>query len=454
MKTSRSTKRTLLIIDDDRLLCDAVEGHFSGDRIEVISAFTGADGLSVCAMGKVDVVLLDQRLTDGKGVDLCKPILAHNDDIKIIFITAYPSFDNAVSAIKLGAFDYLSKPFELEELELAIDQSLRTLDLERVEQIQTYKNNKESGETVLFRKSGGLAEVWRMVELAASTNSPVLITGETGAGKNVVAKAIHYEGTSRKTSFVDINCASLPESLIETELFGFEKGAFTGAVSTRKGIFEMAEGGTLFLDEIGDLPPHLQSKLLGVLDDKKIKRIGGQSVRHVDFRLIAATNKDIEHAMTTGDFREDLFFRLSVIRIHVPPLREHIEEIPGLCRFFIQMIGGTSEIAISDSEIERLMAYHWPGNIRELKNILERSILLRKGSVIRPSELLGEKTQRRLSPAPGRTEISDTPTLAELQKNHIKQTLIKFGGNHTRTAKALGISRSTLKRKIKAYGIS
>jgi DNA-binding NtrC family response regulator len=446
-------KRTLLIIDDDQLLCDAVANHFGDDRIEVTSAHTAADGLGVCAMSKVDVVLLDQKLPDGKGVDFCSSILTYNDRTKIIFITAYPSFENAVSAIKLGAFDYLSKPFELEELELAVDRSLRTLDLERVEQIQIYRNNKESGETVLFRKSGGLAEVWRMVELAASTDSPVLITGETGAGKNVVAKAIHYGGALRKTSFVDINCASFSESLIEAELFGFEKGAFTGAVSTRKGIFEMAEGGTLFLDEIGNIPPHIQSKLLGVLDDKKIKRIGGESVRHVDFRVIAATNKDIEYAMTTGDFREDLFFRLSVIRIHVPPLKEHIEDIPGLCRFFMQKIGGTSQITIPDSEVAALMAYHWPGNIRELKNILERSMLLRKGSVIRPTELMGVKTEKRPTPAPERAQDADTPTLAEVQIEHIRRTLLKFSGNHTRTARALGISRSTLKRKIKAYGI-
>ena len=209
-----SVKKTLLIIDDDQLLCDAVVNHFRDDGIEVVSAHTAADGLGVCAMSKVDVVLLDQKLPDGKGVDFCPSILTYNDRTKIIFITAYPSFENAVSAIKLGAFDYLSKPFDLEELELAIDRSLRTLDLERVEQFQTYRNNKESGETVLFRKSGGLAEVWRMVELAASTDSPVLITGETGAGKNVVAKAIHYGGASRKTSFVDISCASFSESLI------------------------------------------------------------------------------------------------------------------------------------------------------------------------------------------------------------------------------------------------
>jgi len=449
-----NVQRTLLIIDDDALFCETMAHHFQDDQIAVICVHTGAEGLRVCSERKVDVVLLDQKLPDKKGVNLCAPILEYYDRTKIIFITAYPSFDNAVSAIKLGAFDYLSKPFELEELELAIGRSLRTLDLERVEQIQIYNNDKESGETVLFRRSGGLAEVWRMVKVAASTNSPVLITGETGSGKNVVAKAIHYEGASRKTAFVDINCAAFPENLIEAELFGFKKGAFTGAVSSRKGIFEMAEGGTLFLDEIGNLPSHLQSKLLGVLEDKKIRLLGAESVRHVDFRVIAATNTNIESAMKTGAFREDLYFRLSVIRIHVPPLREHINDIPGLCRFFIQIIGGALGIVIPDSEIAGLMAYHWPGNIRELKNIIERSILLRKDTVIRPSELIRISEE---GPPQQPSETNEGPevlTLAEVQKKHIMHIIARFSGNHTRAARVLGISRSTLKRKIKSYRTS
>ncbi len=453
MKTLKKIKNTLLIIDDDQLLCDAIFQQFSS-QVEVLMAHTGADSISICSTRKIDVVLLDQKLPDGKGVDLCQSILAYNEQTKIIFITAFPSLENAISAIKLGAFDYLSKPFAIEELELAIEKSLRTLELERVEQVQVYQQNKESGQTVLVGKNHGLSEVWRMIRLAGSTNSPILITGETGVGKNIVAKAIHYEGKLRKTSFIDINCASLPETLIEAELFGFEKGAFTGAVSAKKGIFEMAEGGTLFLDEIGDLPFNLQAKLLSVLDDKKVRRIGSESVKHVDFRLITATNKNIEEAIKIPTFREDLFFRLSVIRIHIPPLREHITDVPALCDYFIRKICGSAKLTISDFEIQLLMLYNWPGNIRELKNIIERSIILRKDSIIQPSQLMSSKPDQYISNAKNHNELPDISTLAEIEKNHIRHAFEKLKRNYTQTAKALNIARSTLKRKMKSMDIN
>ncbi|MCP4720978.1 MAG: sigma-54-dependent Fis family transcriptional regulator, partial [Desulfobacteraceae bacterium] len=240
------------------------------------------EGMNICSKRTVDVVLLDQKLPDGKGVDLCKTILEHNDQVKIIFITAYPSFKNAISAIKAGAYDYLAKPFEVEELDLAVERALTTLSFERIEEIQTYRIDKEKEETILIGGYGGLSEVRRTAKMAASAEAPVLITGETGVGKNVVAKTIHYMSPAGKNALISINCAAIPESLIEAELFGFEKGAFTGAVSVKKGLFEMAEGGTIFLDEIGTLPIHIQSKLLGILDDKNLRRLGGKSVRPVN----------------------------------------------------------------------------------------------------------------------------------------------------------------------------
>lgn len=448
-----NVKRTLLIIDDDQLLCDVVSQYLDGDQIDVIAANTGSEGINACSNKIVDVVLLDQKLPDVRGMDLCNSILAQNDQTKIIFITAYPSFDNAVEAIKVGAYDYLSKPFDMEELRLAVDKSLRTLELEKVEQLQTYKNRKESGDTVLVGRHGGLADVWRMVELAATVDSPVLITGETGAGKNVVAKVIHYKSIARGKAIISINCASLPENLIEAELFGSEKGAFTGAVTARKGIFEMAEGGTLFLDEIGNLPLHLQSKLLGVLDDKTIKRIGGESLRPVDVRIIAATNTEIEDEINTGTIRKDLYYRLSVIRIHVLPLRERLEDVPELCKFFVKKIAGRLDIKLPDSEIENLMEYNWPGNVRELRNIMERSIILRESSVIRPSELLSRKKEDVSRPISQKPETGRVLSLDEMEKKHIQFVLNKLSNNHTRTAETLGISRSTLMRKIKAYSL-
>ncbi|MFA6148560.1 MAG: sigma-54 dependent transcriptional regulator [bacterium] len=442
--------RSALIIDDDKAFCEAIREYLSGIGIETRAAHTCAESLEICSREKVDLVLLDQRLPDGDGVSLCAPILQWNDDTKIIFITAYPSFDNAVGAIKAGAIDYLPKPFDLEELELNIRNCFRTQELERIARIHKYKSIKESEEAVLIGEDGGFDEVLRVVDLAASVDAPVLVTGETGTGKNAVAEAIHFKDRLGRTSFVSINCAALPASLIETELFGHEKGAFTGAVASRKGIFEMADGGTLFLDEIGEMPVSLQSKLLGVLEDRKVRRLGGEGERTVNVRVIAATNTSLEDAVRDRRFREDLFYRLSVVRIHLPPLRERRRDIPPLCDAFVRKIAKGREIRIPDDEMDKLAAYDWPGNIRELRNIIERAIILQKGPVIRPSEHL------RVSLSPETTRIpsgNGILLLEEMERRHIEHALRELSGNYTRAASALGISLSTLKRKIREYGL-
>jgi transcriptional regulator with PAS, ATPase and Fis domain len=275
----------------------------------------------------------------------------------------------------------------------------------------------------------------------------VLITGETGTGKTLVAKAIHYRGPSPKAPFISINCASLPETLIEAELFGYEKGAFTGSVAARKGLFEMAEGGTLFLDEIGEMPVHLQSKLLSVLEDKILRRLGSESVRTVSVRIIAATGLKLEEHLGKT-FRKDLYYRLSVIRMHIPPLRERCPDIPQLCSHLMKTITG-HEVPLSEAESARLCQYDWPGNVRELKNILERAYLLQKGEEFRPADLLG-KGQQSLRSA-GTEPDMDAPLLAleEVEMRHIRYALSRLSGNYTQAAKALGISLSTLKRKLK-----
>jgi DNA-binding NtrC family response regulator len=445
------TKQTVLIVDDDELFCDAMQDYLGAKNMQVFTAYTGKEGLAACSQNRVDVVLLDQNLPDVDGHTLCPGILRHNDQTKIIFITAQPSFDVAVKAIRAGAYDYLSKPFELEELTLAINKAFKATDLERRVQIEDYKSLKESEEVILVGGERGLAEVAKLVDLAASVDSPVLITGETGTGKNVVAKSIHYKSGARKEAFITINCSALPENLIEAELFGHEKGAFTGASTSKKGLFEMAEGGTLFLDEIGEMPVHLQTKLLGALEDKKIKRLGGDSIRPVDVRIIAATSTDLKEALDTT-FRKDLYFRLSVIRIHIPPLRERPQDIPELCNYLLNKMVSGLYAELPDSELEKLMEYDWPGNVRELKNILERASILHRGQTIKPSELLdplgGGKPGTR---EPG--AATDTISLMEVEKSHIKLMLEEHAGNLTRTAKSLGIALSTLKRKIKTYGI-
>jgi DNA-binding NtrC family response regulator len=451
------TKRSILIIDDDENLCSYLTDYFSSEKLDVLTANSGKQALDICSRGRIDVVLLDQRLPDALGHDLCVPILNFNDQTKIIFITAYPSFENALKAIKSGAYDYLSKPFELEEISLVIARAIRTLDLEGVVQLQGYKDSKECETAVLVGNSDAFADIKKLVDMSASSDAAVLITGETGTGKNVVARSIHYNSPVRRKSFVSLNCAALPENLIEAELFGYEKGAFTGATETRKGVFEVAEGGTIFLDEIGEMPTHLQVKLLSVLDDKMVKRLGGRSARSVDVRIIAATNLDLRKAIEEKRFREDLYYRLSVLRIHLPPLRDRREDIPGLCRHLIMSLNNGREITIPEAEIALLREYDWPGNVRELKNVVERAIILHKGNIIRPSELLGDSHRRKPGVGYASTAASDESgeieSLEEVEIEHIKFALKRLSGNYSRTARALGVSLSTLKRKIKDFGI-
>lgn len=441
-----STGKTLLVIDDDPLFCDSIREHFRG-TLEVLIAQNGEEGIRICSNTKVDVVLLDQKLPDAEGHMLCSTILKYNDQTKIIFITAYPSLEGALKAIKAGAYDYLLKPFELEELSVTVNNALKTLALERVAQVEDYRISKESEETVLIGKK--LSEVTKLIDVAANTDAPVLITGETGTGKNIVARAIHFRG-KKKGAFISVNCSTFPENLIEAELFGYEKGAFTGATTSRKGVFEMAEGGTLLLDEIGEMPMHLQTRLLSVLEDGKIKRIGGETIRPVHVRIIAATNTNIEESIGKR-FRPDLYYRLSVVRIHIPPLRKRKEDIPELCRYILRKITG-SDVSLDGEEIKRLMKYDWPGNVRELKNVLERAFLIQKGKRLRPSELLGKNLDLSFY----RMSSNDDRiiTLEEMEKNHIINTLNKLSGNLTKTALALGISISTLKRKLRKYNLN
>jgi DNA-binding NtrC family response regulator len=443
--------KNILVIDDDKIYGDTVKDYFARDSMRVLVTHTAKEGLETCSRERIDVVLLDQQLPDAEGHALCPSILKYNETTKIIFATAYPSFENAVKALKAGAHDYLTKPFGLEELGLTVERAIRTAELEGIEQIQAYQREKESEEAT-FVGGAGLAEVERLAGFAAAADSPVLITGETGTGKTLVAKAIHYRSGIAGAPFVGINCAALPENLIEAELFGYDKGAYTGAVTARKGIFEMAEGGTLFLDEIGEMPLALQSKLLSVIEDKTVRRLGSESFRRVNVRIIAATGIDLKGTLGAS-FRKDLYYRLSVIRIHLPPLRERRQDMPELCGYLLKHMGYRHAV-LSEAELANLMKYDWPGNVRELKNILERAIILQRGSELRPSLLL--ETTRGIastsSDCPDPVD-GDTATLAEMEKRHVRLTLDKLKGNLTRTAKALDISLSTLKRKIKEYGL-
>jgi DNA-binding NtrC family response regulator len=447
---ANSLRRTLLLVDDDALLRRALEDALAGDSLDVLCAATGAEALAICSSRRVDVVVLDQKLPDTEGHRLCAPILQANERAKIIFITAYPTFDNAVQAIQAGAFEYLSKPFEVGALELAIQRSLATLRLERTERLHQDQRRAESRASVLVGAEGGLREVAGLADLAADSDAPVLITGETGTGKSLVARCIHFKSGRSRGEFLTLNCAALPDGLIEAELFGHEKGAFTGAHAAREGLFELADGGTLLLDEIGEMPAGLQSKLLNVLEEKTVRRVGSRMTRRVDFRLVAATNAELEAAVAGRTFRADLFYRLDVVRIHVPPLRERREDIPGLCAHVLAKLGARDAGGIAASEMARLLKYPWPGNVRELRNVLERAMLLQRGT-LRPSELLGAPRAARAEPAaPAERLLS----LAELERRQIDLALSHTRGNLAQAARCLGISLSTLKRRVRAHAIA
>jgi len=448
----QTQNRQLLIIDDDPFLCSTVAHALEDLDVAVDCSHTGAEGLRTCQAKAPDIILLDQKLPDASGNDLCKALLDCCEGAKIIFITAYPSFENAVQAIKVGAYDYLTKPFGAGELRLAVRRAMHTLDLERLVHVQHFQHRRESDRTILIGANGGLKAVQRLVDLAADHNAPVLITGETGTGKTLVAKSIHYRGHLAGQPFIGINCAAIPETLMEAEFFGHEKGAFTGAEDSAKGLFEMADGGTLFLDEIGEVPFHLQSKLLGVLDEHQVRRVGGQRIRPVNVRVIAATNADMAQAVKMRRFREDLYYRLSVVHIHVPPLRERPADLPDLCRFFISRISPDSNVRLGAEQIRFLQNYPWPGNVRELRNIIERALLLRSGTDILPAKLLGQNSIQAKAPINPDPSVDIAP-LRDMEHDHIRKALARFGHNHTRAARALGISRSTLLRKLKSMAL-
>lgn len=444
--TTYLTKKSLLIIDDDELFCDALKIGLHSANLAIHIAHNGHDGLAFCKKNHVDIILLDQKLPDGEGRNFCPQLLQHNDQVKIIFITAYPSFDNAVKGIQVGAHDYLSKPFELEELRLSIEQMAHTQELEKNVALQHYKRDREHNDTVLI-SHGGLHETEEIVYRAAQSQAPVIITGETGTGKNVVAKYIHFQSLRNTNGFLSINCAALPENLIEAELFGTTKGAFTGATETRKGIFEMADGGTLLLDEIGEMPLHLQTKLLSVLEEGQIRKLGSHTVKPVDVRIIAATNRDLEQAVKEQRFRQDLYFRLNVLRIHLPPLRERQQDIPELCKHFLHKIPDATQLDLPQTELDQLKHYHWPGNVRELKNIIERAVIFQRQGTIYPSNLLKTAPVYQST-----TSHQAHHSLDYVTRHHILSVLDAHQGNLTHTAQVLGISLSTLKRRLKEYG--
>jgi len=450
---------TILIIEDNRDMCLTLADVLRKKGHEVITAFSGEEGLDLLNKRLIDLVLLDIKLPEMDGIKVLEKIKEKDPDMLVIMITALTDVQPAIDAMKSGAYDYLMKPFELDELRLVVEKALETQRLKReVARLRQQQLDQFPGNEI-FGNSPKIQEVKRLIKIVSETpRTSVLIQGESGTGKELVANAIHNLSSRREKPLVKINCSAIPDNLLESELFGHEKGAFTDAKTMKKGLFELANGGTIFLDEISNLKLNLQPKLLRILENQTFKRIGGTSDITIDVRVITATNADLEECVRQGTFREDLYYRLKVMVIDLPPLRERQEDIIPLAKLFIDRNNKEFNKRIkglSPEAEDLLLRYSWPGNVRELKNVIERAVILCQEEVILPEhfprELQADKEQRT------RRKALSFPTnlsLEEMERIHILNVLNQNKGNKSRTARILKISRSTLREKLKAYGIS
>jgi DNA-binding NtrC family response regulator len=436
----------VLIVDDDTSFCLSTCDGLLHEGYDVRYATTGKEGLEYFYTWNPNIVLLDQRLPDIEGTRVNETIKETDPAVKVIFATAYGTLSEAVEVIKSGAYHYLIKPFELDEFFVTISKAARLVELERCQRLSEIQLEQLRRTDELSGDSPAIEQTKRLINLAAQTDSTVLITGETGVGKGVAARAIHRL-SGRKDDLLIVNCASIPESLIESELFGYEKGAFTGADERRKGVFELVKDGTILLDEIAEMPLQLQSRLLTVLEEGKIRRLGGDVEIPLNVRVIATTNRPIIKDIETGRFREDLYYRLAVITINVPPLRERREDIPVLCKNLLESLSNGVYGELPEEQLATFRSYAWPGNVRELRNILERSVILAAGGELEPASLIESNLGYNSTPGAPPT----VRPLPEVEREYIERTLKFYKNNKTHAARALGISLSTLRRRVAAY---
>ncbi len=466
--SSACTRPKILIVDDDQSLREFLEIFFAEQGYKVCSASTGKEALALMKKEDVSLVLSDVRMPEMDGVTLLKEVKARNPEIPVILITAFASLETAVDAMKEGAWDYLAKPFRLDEIREVVDQALES-------RITAEPISKDAGCKIykldqMVAKSPAMLKIFQLIPRVASSTSSVLITGESGTGKELVARAIHNLGPRKDEPFVVVNCGGIPENLLESELFGYTKGAFTGANQEKQGLFAMANGGTMFLDEIGELPMMLQVKLLRVVQQKSFIPLGSTRELEVDVRIIAATNRDLEKEVMEGRFREDLYYRLNVITIRTPALRERPEDIPLLVQYFLDKYSkeqGKTVQGISSFAMNALMKYPFPGNVRELENIIERSVALSTSSLILPESLslarYKQKQENNSTSAPISIEdfepvlpkdgVDLDAFLGKIEKSLLTQALEKTAGVKVEAAKLLGLNFRSFRYRLAKYGL-
>jgi len=454
-------EETILVVDDDAVARDLLVEALRKEGYDVEAAADGADAIARGQRKRFDLVLTDFRMGAVDGMAVLRKFKQCSPDTSIVLLTAFGSMEGAIEAIKQGAYDYLAKPFRKEEIKLVVRRSLEHSRLVR-ENARFRGELRERRElSQLVGSSPPMLEVYKLIARVSAGKSTVLLEGESGTGKELVARAIHSNSPRRDRPFVPVNCAALSDTLLESELFGYEKGAFTGAIGVKQGLFEAAHEGTLFLDEIGDIGAALQVKLLRVIQEQEVRRVGGTSPIKVDVRVIAATNRDLAALVHDGRFREDLFYRLNVVRIVLPPLRERRDDIPMLAQHFLQKFPGANEQTIRGfipDTMALLQRYPWPGNVRELENVIERAVSLAHGPLILPEDL--PEVIRKTETVPvggmaGKGSQRDEAliTLDEMAKQHLVKVLAETGGNKVRAAKILGIDRRTLYRMAERYGV-
>ena len=444
----------VLVVEDDRNAREALRKALTRDGHRVAAVSTRAEALAALEQNPPDLALCDVVLPDGDGLDLVKRL--RESGAVVVVMTAFATIDRAVRAIKEGADDFLEKPILLDKLRIILDRALgsRRLHDENARLQRALKERYRFDN--IIGSSPAMQEIFQVVEQVAPTRATVLILGESGTGKELIANAIHHGSDRAKGPLVKVNCAALTETLLESELFGHEKGSFTGAAQRRKGRFEIADGGTLFLDEIGEIPPPTQVKLLRVLQEQAFERVGGNETLRVDVRIITATNADLEKAVEEGRVREDLYYRLKVVTLRMPPLRERREDIPALVSHFVRKFAlqnGKPEPSVDPSALAALASYAWPGNVRQLENVIESAVVMARGNVLTP-DLVAVDAPRLPVDDPGSLRFVPGTTLADAERSLILATLQAEGGNKTRAAKTLGIGVRTLYRKLKEYGLS